>query len=61
MFNLTKLKKESGLSAKELKTLEAEVKRDYPNDLLMFEIHFLRALKRCMKGFSRQILRTHKV
>lgn len=61
MFNFTKLKKESGLSAKKIKTLEAEIRRDYPHDPLMFELHLLRALKRDKRRIFHRFLRTIKV
>ena len=60
MFGLAKLKKVSGLSAKELKSLEAEVRRDYPDDSLMFELHLLRALKRGVRRPSQRLTRMNR-
>ena len=60
MFGLAKLKKNSGLSIKKLKALESEVRRDYPDDPLMFELHLLRALKRGVRRSSQRSTRMNR-
>lgn len=51
MFDLEKIKEESGLSATELARLEEGVRREFENDEMMFELHLLRALKAIREGW----------
>ena len=51
MFDLEKIKEESGLSAIELARLEEEVRREFESDEMMFELHPLRAL-RAIRGLG---------
>lgn len=45
MFNIKKAIEKSNLSKKELQKLEEEVHKEFPNDKMMYELHFIRALK----------------
>ena len=44
MFELEILKRESGLSQDQLARLEEQVRKEFPNDEMMFELHLLRVL-----------------
>ena len=44
MFNINKAIRESNLSKKELKRLEKEIRQEFPNDKMMYELHFIRAV-----------------
>jgi hypothetical protein len=43
MFDVEKAMKESGLSRKEITKIEREVRREFPNDQMMYELHLIRA------------------
>ena len=45
MFNITKVIKDSGLSRAEAVRLQKEIKKDYPNDSMLYELHVIRALR----------------
>jgi len=45
MFNITKAIKDSGLSRAEAVRLQKEIKKDYPNDSMLYELHVIRALR----------------
>ena len=49
IFDIKKAIKESGLSKREVKHLLAEVKKEFPDDQLMYELHVIRALQRMSK------------
>ena len=42
-FDYEPVAKEAGLSREQLRRLEEVVGRDYPDDLMLFELHVLRA------------------
>jgi hypothetical protein len=44
MFNITKAIKDSGLSRAEAVRLQKEIKKDYPHDSMLYELHVIRAL-----------------
>ena len=44
MFNINKAIKDSNLSKAAVLRLQKEVKGDYPNDPLLYELHMIRAL-----------------
>ncbi len=46
MFDINKAIKDSGLSKKEVDNLKMEIKKDYPRDQMLYELHMIRALKR---------------
>ena len=57
MFDINKAIKRSGLSKKEAAYLEKEIKKDYPHDQMLYELHMIRALKtRVVKPVSRKIV-----
>lgn len=43
-FDYLKLAKENGVSNGVLKKIELEVKQEFPDDKMMFELHVLRAI-----------------
>lgn len=45
MFNYKKLAEELGLSEEELAQLEKEIRGEFPEDQMMFELHMVRAIK----------------
>ena len=45
MFDVKKAIKSSGLSKSEIVQLEKEIKKDYPRDQMLYELHMIRALK----------------
>jgi len=51
MFDLEKIKRESGLTSDDLTRIEAKVKEEFPEDELMFELHFLRVIKAIKEGW----------
>lgn len=51
MFDLQKIKKESGLSLDELTRLNRKIREDFREDEMMFELHFLRTLKALEEGW----------
>jgi len=44
MFDIERAAKRSGLSAKKIKKIKGEVKKEFPNDRMMYELHVIRAL-----------------
>ena len=56
MFDVNKAIKESHLPKATILRLEREVKRDYPGDLLLYELHLIRAL-RPVRRFSSRLTR----
>ncbi len=51
MFDLEKVKKESGLTQEQLIQLEAAIRQEFPHDEMMFELHFIRTLEAIRKGW----------
>ncbi len=45
MFNINKAIKDSGLSKLEITRLQKEIKKDYPHDSMLYELHMIRALR----------------
>jgi len=45
MFNINKAIKDSGLSRVEAARLQKEIKKDYPHDSMLYELHIIRALR----------------
>ncbi len=52
MFDVNKAIKESLLPRTKIKQLHNEIKRDYPNDPLLYELHMIRALNGRMAKIS---------
>ena len=44
-FNYPKVAKEMKVPAALLKRIEEEVKKEFPNDKMMYELHVLRAMR----------------
>jgi hypothetical protein len=51
MFELEILKKDSGLDLNQLARLEDLVRREFPDDEMMFELHLLRILDALKKDW----------
>jgi len=49
IFDIKKAIKESGLAEKEVKDILTEMKKEFPDDQLMYELHVIRALQRVSK------------
>jgi len=45
MFDIKKAIKESDLPKEEIIKLEKEIKKEFPNDRMMYELHLIRVLK----------------
>ncbi|MBI4062833.1 MAG: hypothetical protein HY401_00850 [Elusimicrobia bacterium] len=43
-FDYYKSAQEKGIHPKELRSLEKEIRHEFPNDRMMFELHMLRAV-----------------
>lgn len=50
MFDLQRLKTESGLSPQILEQLERIVREDFPDDEMQFELHLMRLLRALKTG-----------
>ena len=44
-FNYSKVAKEMKVPAAFIKRIEKEVKKEFPNDKMMYELHVLRAMR----------------
>jgi hypothetical protein len=51
MFDLTMLKRASGLTPEELSRLEDQLREEFPRDEMMLELHLLRILEALRKGW----------
>lgn len=57
MFDINKATKDSRLSKAEIVRLEREIKKDYPHDQMLYELHMIRALKtHAARPVSRKIV-----
>jgi hypothetical protein len=57
MFDINKAIKDSKLSQEEVVRLKKEIKKDYPRDQMLYELHMIRALKfRIAKSVSRRVV-----
>lgn len=45
MFDVEKIARESGLSEELIKKIEEEVRKEFPKDEMMYELHFMRAIE----------------
>ncbi len=50
MFDLEQAKIASGLSSEILARLEKKIREDFPDDAMMFELHFIRTLQALKEG-----------
>jgi len=51
MFDVERLKAESGLEPRKLALLEENIKQDFKADEMMFELHYIRVLKALQEGW----------
>ena len=51
MFELERLKNESGLSEDVLGSIEAGIREEFPDDHLLFELHLVRVLQAIKEGW----------
>ena len=49
MFDLNRAIKDSRLSKAEILRLQKEIKKDYPDDMLLYELHMIRALRPALR------------
>ncbi len=52
MFDIRKAIKDSHLSSREVIRLQAEVKREFPDDPMLYELHMIRTLRQGMRKRS---------
>ena len=45
IFDTKRVAREMGIAEEDYEKLEKEIKNEFPKDEMMFELHFLRALK----------------
>ncbi len=51
MFDLDKLKSDTGLSTQQMTHLEQQVRAEFPDDEMMFELHVMRILEAIRHGW----------
>jgi len=51
MYDIDAAFKNSGLSAEEIEKIKRDVRREFPNDDMMYELHIIRILKAIKKGY----------
>ena len=51
MFDIETAFKNSGLSAQEIEKIKREVRNEFPNDDMMYELHIIRILRAIKKGY----------
>ena len=59
MFNINKAIKDSGLSRAEVSHLQKEIKKDYPRDPMLYELHVIRALRVSKKSSQKNARIVH--
>jgi hypothetical protein len=63
-FNYFKAAKKIGMTQSEIENLEKEIKKEFPADILLFELHFIRVIKSkiyLVKRKKRELLKSKKV
>ena len=53
IYDIEAAYKKSGLTLKEFERIKSEVRSDFPNDDMMFELHVIRILNAIKKGHWR--------
>ncbi len=53
MYDIEAAFKRSGLTLEEFERIKSEVRSDFPNDDMMFELHIIRILNAIKKGYWR--------
>jgi len=51
MFDVKKLEEESGLSSEVLRRIETQVREEFPEDEMMYELHLVRIFHALKKGW----------
>ena len=51
MYDIETAFKKSGLSRDEIEKIKREVRSEFPNDEMMYELHIIRILKAIEKGY----------
>ncbi len=51
MYDIETAFRKSGLSANEIEKIKQEVRTEFPNDEMMYELHIIRILKAIEKGY----------
>ena len=51
MYDIKTAFRKSGLSADEIGKIKKEVRNEFPNDEMMYELHIIRILKAIEKGY----------
>ena len=59
MFNINKVIKDSGLSRAEAISLQKDIKKDYPRDPMLYELHVIRALRTSKKSSQKNTKSVH--
>jgi hypothetical protein len=63
-FNYYKAAKKIGMTQIEIENLEKEIKNEFPTDILMFELHFIRAIQSKIyltKKKKRELIKSKKL
>ena len=53
MYDIETAFKNSGLSAQEIEKIKREVRNEFLNDDMMYELHIIRILKAVKKGYRK--------
>jgi hypothetical protein len=51
MYDIEQAFKESGLTKKQIEKIKQEVRNDFPDDEMMYELHVIRVLNAIKKGY----------
>lgn len=51
MLNVEKILKEKGLTQEQINIIKAEVRREFPSDDMMYELHLIRLVHSLMEGY----------
>lgn len=51
MLDIEKILKEKGLTQQQINLIKAEVRREFPNDEMMYELHLIRLVDSLMEGY----------
>jgi hypothetical protein len=51
IFDIETAFRRSGLSVNEIEKIKRQVRRDFPNDDMMYELHIIRILNAMKKGY----------
>ncbi|MEW5936961.1 MAG: hypothetical protein AB1665_03970 [Candidatus Thermoplasmatota archaeon] len=54
LYDIERAFKESGLSRREMERLKKKIKKEFPNDEMMYELHVVRALHALKRGATKK-------